>query len=340
MSRYLVSGGDFDSDECILWVVDFASARAEVVARHRPRSELRVKGKGFTGMARVGGAILAAGFNALYLIDASRLRVEEWLHRPFLNDLHGICHHGDRIFVANTGLDGVEVFSTDRGFVGRHSWSIPELDAGRLAGLSPAREAWEISREPQLATASPAMEDLDDGHYGPAGAPFAQRVVRDGVHVNAVCHTGTNLLASCLSGVVVDVTTWDTVISFEHTGGPHDVTALEGDLWLTTVDGEVQRYSHDGQGWRLERHYSVFDRSLCGWCRGLHVGREHLAVGLTAMRRPPKHHWCDRRLEETSTALVLLERSSGDAIGHVPFEHEGHTKVFAILSIEEGNAGG
>lgn len=329
MSRYLVSGGDFDSDEGYLWVVDFAEGRVDLLAKHRPTPSRRVVGKGFTGLSRWRDGFLVCGFNAVYEVDLACLEILEWVHRPFFNDLHAVHVNTGRVYLANTGLDAVEVFSEDRSFIGRHAWSTPDIDAARLEGRLPSREAWASARSAGPEQDAWTTESPSAGYYGPPGQAFDRRLVRDGAHLNGVCLHDRRLLASCLAThEVIDARTWERVAYFEQ-AGPHDVQGVGDDLWLTTVDGYVHQLQGDqGQA----RRFSVFSPKHCGWCRGLHVGPEHLVVGLTELRRPPKHRWCDRDLADSSTALVLLERGTGQVVAELPFEGTGHPKIFGVTS--------
>jgi hypothetical protein len=101
------------------------------------------------------------------------------------------------------------------------------------------------------------------------------------------------------------------------------------DLWLTTVDGRVWRVAV-GRDPAL-----VFDTATTGrlgWCRGLAIEGDTMAVGLTAIRSEPQYVWRSDPYERTETTVLWLEHATGRLRAHVRYDElDRHTKLFALL---------
>jgi hypothetical protein len=110
---------------------------------------------------------------------------------------------------------------------------------------------------------------------------------------------------------------------------PHDGVRVGDDLWLTTVDGRVWRVAPGGEA------SLIVDTSITGrlgWCRGLAVRGDTIAVGLTAIRSQPQYAWRSDPYDGTETAVLWLERATGRLRSQVRYEEpDRHAKVFALL---------
>ncbi len=306
--------GDFDGLDGLLVEVTFDghNACAREVLRYRPPPDRQVHGKGFTGLA-VGVVTWLCGFNALHRLEAGR--IVHSIFRNEFNDLHHVVLQDDQLWVTNTGLDRVEVLTQEGDFLGA-------FDLLGAQGISKRLVQFE----------------LQDGYFGAVdeGTPFHQRRVRDRVHPNHVAHVGDQVLVNrFLQGQVVDLVTWRPVI--ELAGHPHDGQVHQDLYWLTCTDGRILAFALEGGRVtsRLEHRLDVFDiTERTGWCRGLWVGPDLLAVGLTAIDRMPRARWCDRPFEHTETALLLLDPRTGALRGHVPLGGFGsRPKLFAVQAV-------
>lgn len=345
--RWLVTVGYFDaSGEGRLVEIDFARGSQAIRLAYGPPAELRVPEKGFTGAAWSGApgasTLFVCGACAVYQVDPLEWSVTAIWHQPSMNDLHHVAVVGDRVYVVNTGLEAVEVFSRQGLFLGSHALHPGWLSARRLQGHSPAREALPALLDARWPP--PALDSTESGsperdYYSPAASsdlPFSRRKVRDYAHPNHVALPGGRVLVTrFLDRAVDDLTSFRRVIA-ETPGHPHD-GLVDGDrFWITCVNGLVVAYAIEaGQvtGREIER-FDVFATGHTGWCRGLAVTPDHLVVGLTAVARMPRVRWCDRPFEETETSVLWIERATGRLAGRVVIDEPARRpKVFSVLPL-------
>jgi len=246
-----------------------------------------------------------------------------------------------RVYVVNTGLEAIDVFSLDGLFLGSHALHPGWLSAARQGGFTPERDALPALLDARWPPSSIASTEAPlDAYYSPrelaAETPFTRRKVRDYAHPNHVSVIDRQILVTrLLDRAIDDVTTFRRVI--EGTPGlPHD-GLLDGDrFWITCVNGLAVAYAVERgrlTGREVER-IDVFATGHTGWCRGLAVTRDHIAVGLTAIRRMPRYRWCERPFEETETSVLCIERATGRLAGRVELEDGGrHPKVFSVLPL-------
>jgi len=337
--KALVTGGYFDhGGDGVVWLVDLAAERAEVLLRWTPPSHLHVPTKGFAGGSLAAdGLLYVAAHAAVVRIDPARAVVTGVLHQPCMNDLHHVAALEDRLYVSNTGLGAVDVLDHDGRFLGSHALVPAWANARRIGGEDfpaegpPVHPGW--SGEPP-APRSPPRED--DGYHTPArrSAPFHRLKVPDHLHVNHVARIGGRLLATCFAdGALRDLHGFDVAARldghFLHDGNSH------GDaFWVTAIDGSVIEL--DAVTLRERRRIDAFATGHHGWCRGLAVTDDHLAVGLTEVRRGrlPRHRWADRDPDGSETSVLLLDRRDGRLLSRVDLTDEArHAKLYSVLPI-------
>ena len=344
--KVLVTAGYFDaSGEGRLVEIDLLRGTQETRLAYLPPEPLRVPEKGFTGAAWSGppgaSTIFVCGSCAVYQVDPSSWSIAAIWHQRCMNDLHHVAVADDRVYVVNTGLESIDVFSPDGLFLGSHALHPGWLSAARQDGLSPARDALpgllDARWPPRAAeTAAPAapLADYYSAREPAAAVPFSRRKVRDYVHPNHVSvHEGRLLVTRFLDRAVDDVTTFRRVIE-DTPGLPHD-GLVDGDrFWISCVNGLAVAYAIEGgrvTGREVER-IDVFATGHTGWCRGLLVTRDHVVVGLTAIHRMPRVRWCDRPFEGTETSVICIDRATGRLAGRVELDDRArHPKIFTIL---------
>ncbi len=335
--KAMVTGGYFDQGgDGVVWQVDLATERAEVVVRWSPPPELHVPTKGFAGGSLdVAGTLYVAAHAAVVRIDPRRASVTGVLHQPCMNDLHHVAVHGNQLYASNTGLGAVEVFGLDGSFHGSHALLPAWANARRIAGQDLPGDAW--AQQPGWEGESPAAwpdDRLDDGYHTSErrSAPFHLLKVPDHLHVNHVAFVGDRLIATCFAdGTLRDLRTFEIVVrlpgAFLHDGIVH------GDsLWLTAIDGTLIELDTNTLGER--RRLAAFASGHYGWCRGLAVTDDHLLVGLTEVRRGrmPRHRWADRDPEGSETSVLLLDRGNGRLLARVVLtDGQRHSKLYSVL---------
>lgn len=172
----------------------------------------------------------------------------------------------------------------------------------------------------------------------PHDTPFHLRRVRDAVHPNAVRVCDTHTWISRFADRSLECQERGLRRTVPVDGHPHDLVFDKDELWFTTTDGCVWALafrSPDAVPRLVVDTYTA--TGLSGWCRGLSVDDGHLLVGLTRMVPSSTKRWCARTVDDTVTALVLLERKTLRPLGAIELEAFGqHAKVFSINRFDTG----
>jgi len=295
---------------------------------------LRVAGKGFTGGTWLSdGKLAVCGASAVYFF-VDGVHKDTWA-LPSFNDLHGLCAHGNRIYVVNTGLDTIDVFNLDGQFRGSHSFETPWLATSRILGDYPERSAWSSLHDGHWNGEWPKFEpETLKGPYYSEGKdlPFNQRRVRDLVHLNHAMVIDERLLVTSLARKeVIEVDSWCTVARFDTP--PHDGVVLRDSVWFTRIDGWVESRSRADLN-RITECIDISEKTgIYGWCRGLRVTENLLWVGFTAIHHSPRYTWNRVPFASTQTAVVCIERSTNDIVARFELDSdERHVKVGALLA--------
>ncbi len=336
--KLLVTGGYFDATgEGFVDRLDPMTGRRERVVSFVPPERHFVPGKGFTGADWLpDGSLLVCSFDSVWRFDLSRGGCSGQLHQADFNDLHGVCVAEDRIHVCNTGLDAVETFDLAGQFVGRVGLTPGWFEAERLRGMAVAREdlgrvlgaGWHTS-------APPALVEPGGEYYSTPGQPFHRRKVRDYAHPNDVTVVNGGLAVTLLATCEVRcLRTFRPLARLPS--HPHDGLLVDDRLWVTTIDGRV--WSIDVRA-REAEPVLVLDTAAAGhvgWCRGLAVGPDWVAVGLTEIRSAPRYPWRDGSYARTETSVLWLDRGSGQLLARMELtDPRRHSKVFALLASPE-----
>lgn len=338
MVRALVTGGYFDDGgDGVLWLVDFVTGRADVVLRWSPPDHLLVPAKGFAGGCLADdGTLYVAAHAAVIRIDTVRAAVTGVLHQLCMNDLHHVATRGGHLYVSNTGLAAVDVFSLDGVFCGSHALLPAWANARRIGGLDLPHD--DTSLRPGWVGLPPgpwAHTPHDDGYYAlnRRSAPFHRLKVPDHLHVNHVSFAGGRALVTCFAdGTLRDLATFEVAARL-GSAFIHDGVCHAGGLWLTAIDGSVIELDETTLSER--RRLSAFDAGHYGWCRGLAVADDYLLVGLTEVRRGrlPRHRWADREPVGSETSVLLLDRD-GRLVERVGLtDPSRHSKLYSVLLV-------
>ncbi len=338
--KALVTGGSFDqSGEGVVWLVDLATERADVLLRWMPLAHLHVPTKGFAGGSLgADGLLYVAAHAAVVRIDPDRALVTGVLHQPCMNDLHHVAALGDRLYVANTGLGAVDVLDREGRFLGSHALLPAWANARRIGGEDFPAEAPPVRPDWSGGPPAPWSQAREKDAYHATdrrSAPFHRLKVPDHLHVNHVARLGGRLLATCFAdGALRDLAGFDVAARLDG-HFLHDGIAHRDAFWLTAIHGSVIEL--DAGTLRERRRIDAFATGHHGWCRGLAVTDDHLAVGLTEVRRGrlPRHRWADRDPEGSETSVLLLDRQDGRLLARVDLTDETrHTKLYSVLPIE------
>jgi hypothetical protein len=332
--RLLAMGGYFDaSGECFIDHLDLERGTRGRLLSFIPPEPHRVPGKGFTGAAWLDDdTLLVCSFDAVWRIVPSTRRCTGRLHQTDFNDLHSVAVDlaSAQIHVCNTGLDSVETFDPTGRFQGRIAMTPAWFEAVRQRGAAVSRDefehvlgaGWEPTPAPRLTSVVGSYYDQSDDE------PFHRRKVRDYAHPNHVVIWGGRLVATLLARRELRcLRSHRTLARLE--APPHDGVLVGDDLWLTTVDGRVWRVSPGGDA------SLVLDTSTTGhlgWCRGLAIGENTIAVGLTAIRSQPQYAWRSAPYEHTETAVLWIEHLTGRLRACLRYDElDRHAKVCSLI---------
>ncbi|MCB9706158.1 MAG: hypothetical protein H6711_30180 [Myxococcales bacterium] len=340
--KVLVTMGYYDAGgDGALWGVDLASGRADLLLRYEPPPALRVPTRGFTGGSwGPDGALYVVGHAAVYRIDPRAWRVDGVLHLPSFNDLHHVAAVDERLYVANTGSDAIDVFARDGRFLGAHHLAPGWLLARRMSGSAPGRDV-DVAASTWNGAPPPGWtgDFEDDGYHTPdserGSTPYWRSKLPDRLHPNHVCVAHGAVLVTCLNdGSIRDVSAL-SVISRTRGLFPHDGLARDDGFWFTSIDGGLWRLPGLRGPTPAERALDVFalaDR--WGWCRGLWMDDESAVIGLTEVRRGrlPAHRWSDRPPEGSETSVLWIDRECATLRGRVDLSDRArHSKIYSIL---------
>lgn len=338
MKAWVTMGYFDDRGDGTVWELDAGDGSVREVLHFDPPPALAVPSKGFTGASWVvtdrGRDLLVCGAAAVFRFDGRSMAESGVLALPSFNDLHGVTATRDRIYVVNTGMDCIDVFDHDGRFVGTHGFDAAWMAAHRLRGETPARAEW-LGLHARGWSGGPtefrAVDDEDRYYRVDMQEPYHRRQQRDYVHPNHVqIVDGRVLVTSLVRCGVVDVGSWHQVVSVQSP--PHDGIAADDGYYVTRVDGYVEVCDIGRPGDRPR----VIDVStlagMTGWCRGLMVTPDALWVGFTEIRAKPGHVWDRGPFDATETAVVVLDRATGEVIRKFSLASgQRHGKVFAIL---------
>jgi hypothetical protein len=331
MTRVWVSMGYFDDrgDGAIL-ELDLVHGAVSQKLRFDPPKPLCVPGKGFTGMAYDAGDLIVAGSNALHRFD-EHFKHTGTLALASFNDIHDICLHKGRLYVVNTGMDGVDVLSTSGRFIGTYNFEPGWISALKQNGEQLSRQEHARQMQPgwNFTEHGCIHEDIAQDYYTSNALPFHKRKVRDYVHPNHVVITPDRVLVtSLLQKCVYDVSTWEVFVQGE--APMHDGSIWGDQMWLTRIDGILESY--DLETGHLTQRVDISQRSgMYGWCRGLLLTDAHIWVGVTAIQDETRFGWRRVPFNETKTGVIVLDRRTLEHVQSFDLTEARQNKIYTIM---------
>lgn len=335
-----VIGGYFDnSGEGFVYKIDVFNAVKSKIVSFTPQEDLRVPRKGFTGAAWIGkpqhSDLLVCGFSAIYRFSPPNWKLSGVLHQKCMNDLHSVNIHNNLIFIANTGLETIDVFNLEGLFIGSYSLQPGWLNKERQSDVTPTKENWKELLNIGWQTKSTVIDNqpLTDVYYKTSKTNFYQKPVKDFIHLNHVVATPTQILATSLSNkCIYNVCNFDKII--ETPSPPHDGFINEGKFWITCVEGQILSYEikNNVVSNTIIDCFNIFDHiDVSGWCRGIMIQKNYLFIGITEIRRKPQYDWNVSAWENTKTGIICWDLSQQKLIKFIDLSEERHSKIFTIL---------
>jgi hypothetical protein len=333
-----------DPGLCRIAAVDLARETAEVVFEWVPPPGLRTSGKGFTGLAWLGApgnsVLLACAHGCLCRIDPASWTMTGLLHQPCMNDLHHVAVDGERLLVANTGLDRIDVFDLSGQFIGGWDLSPAWITSERMKGRNPSHGGFANALRLGWAPGSSALDDEPFGgeldSLASAALPFFVRKTRHFIHPNHVTIlNGRPLVTRFIDRSIQDLSDWSLAIP-ETPGHPHDGEVHGNCFWITCTTGLVIAYAIE-RGRLTSREAERLDipqrTGRRGWCRGLIVTDQLIVVALTAVHSMPPFGWPDYDIDSTETSIVAIDRRTFVPVARVEFGSFGQLpKLYGMVA--------
>ena len=239
MSRILVSGGFFDQTIGLLTVIEKTTEGLVVVSDNEiehPNPEIAVLGKGITGIAIDGDYVWACFSNIIAKVRFSDFVIVDVIEDKHFNDLHEITLHKNRLYVANTGYESVDIIDLA-------TKKIERIDLlGEVIRKNRPKYQQNQDSKPHLHHISSIT--IDDNENIILGMVRQQRIL--------------------------NLTKWEWIGS-KYSSPVHDVEFIDGEIWFTTVGGLI---CNSVETWNLADYQSEigWTRGLAVTDEGMYVG--------------------------------------------------------------------
>ena len=297
MSRILVSGGFFDQTIGLLTVIEKTTEGLVVVSDNEiehPKPEIAVLGKGITGIAIDGDYVWACFSNIIAKVRFSDFVIVDVIEDKHFNDLHEITLHKNRLYVANTGYESVDIIdlTTKR---------IERIDL-LGEGLRKNRPKYQQDQDSKPHLHHISSITIDDEENIILGMVRQQRIL--------------------------NLTKWEWIGS-KYSSPVHDVEFINGKIWFTTVGGLV---SNSEETWNLADYQSEigWTRGLAVTDEGMYVG----TTAIRESNHDYYKVITDSPTERTGAKISFLPLSNEDSIRTFEPHNATNRKIFSVKNLE------
>ena len=298
MSRILVSGGFFDQTIGLLTVIEKTTEGLVVVSDNEiehPKPEIAVLGKGITGIAIDGDYVWACFSNIIAKIRISDFVIVDVIEDKHFNDLHEITLHKNRLYVANTGYESVDIIDLETKVVERI-----DLLGESLRKNRPEYQQDQDSK-PHLHHISSIT--IDDEENIIVGMVRQQRIL--------------------------NLTKWEWIGS-KHSSPVHDVEFIDGKIWFTTVGGLI---SNSEETWNLSDYQSEigWTRGLAVTDEGMYVG----TTAIRESNHDYYKIITDSDTERTGAKICYIPFNKNSERLEIEIMNAGNRKIFSIENLSK-----
>ena len=297
MSRILVSGGFFDQTIGLLTVIEKTTEGLVVVSDNEiehPKPEIAVLGKGITGIAIDGDYVWACFSNIIAKVRISDFVIVDVIEDKHFNDLHEITLYKNRLYVANTGYESVDIIdlTTKR---------IERIDL-LGEGLRKNRPKYQQDQDTKPHLHHISSITIDDNENIILGMVRQQRIL--------------------------NLTKWEW-IGTKHSSPVHDVDFIDGKIWFTTVGGLI---SNSEETWNLADYQSEigWTRGLAVTDEGMFVG----TTAIRESNHDYYKVITDSPTERTGAKISFLPLSNEDSIRTFEPHNATNRKIFSVKNLE------
>lgn len=338
-----VTGGYFDkTGECFVREIDILKKIKSDVIRFTPPVNLLVPQKGFTGanwVEKPGRSdLLVCGFCSIFRFSPPDWKLSGILHQPCMNDLHHVAIYDQKIYIVNTGLESIDIFSILGSYQGSYSFHPAWLNKERQNGITPSKDikewqsllkiGWQKKRSFSIIDQAPSED-----YYHSDEIFFHKKKLKDYVHLNHVSILPKQILATSLSHkCVYDVCKFNKVID-QIPGFPHDGIVHNDNFWITCVDGTIVAYKINNGNVTNKIVYvkNIFEHTENrGWCRGIMIQDNYIIIGITKLHNTTQHYWSSFPHNLTKTGIICWDYYNNKESEFVDLSDE-KSKIFSII---------
>ena len=292
-----MSGGFFDQTIGLLTVIEKTTEGLLVVSDNEiehPKPEIAVLGKGITGIAIDGDYVWACFSNIIAKIRISDFVIVDMIEDKHFNDLHEITLHKNRLYVANTGYESVDIIDLETKIVER-----VDLLGESLRKNRPEYQQNQDSK-PHLHHISSIT--IDDEENIVLGMVRQQRIL--------------------------NLTKWEWIGS-KYSSPVHDVEFIDGKIWFTTVGGLI---SNSEETWNLADYQSEigWTRGLAVTDEGIYVG----TTAIRESNHDYYKIITDSNTERTGAKISFIPLPNEDLIRTFEPHNATNRKIFSITNLE------
>jgi len=295
-----------------LWQLDTKTGDKSLLTT-LPNIEENVTGKGITGLAWLNKTTLVGcDFNSVFTLDKTTYNILRRKLSPRYNDLHNLTVTNNIIYLANTGLDSIEMLDETLEAIQQFNALSDEGIYNRLNG-----------------------NYITNGDYydnAISKLSFNQRKVPDYLHINHVMkHQNSIIATSFKQKCLVDGHSFKP-LSNVFPEQPHDGFIHNDCIWVTTVSGHIFR-AELSLPFKFKMVLDLFDSGdYHGWCRGLFISGKQLFIGITAIQsQNDRTQWLKVPASETKTGIYKVDYDSLAIDNFYDFSDESGHRIFTIL---------
>ncbi len=298
MSRILVSGGFFDQTIGLLTVIEKTTEGLVVVSDNEiehPNPEIAVLGKGITGIAIDGDYVWACFSNIIAKVRFSDFVIVDVIEDKHFNDLHEITLHKNRLYVANTGYESVDIIDL----------ATKKIERIDLLGedIRKNRPKYQQNQDSKPHLHHISSITIDDEENIILGMVRQQRIL--------------------------NLTKWEWIGS-KYSSPVHDVEFIDGEIWFTTVGGLI---CNSVETWNLADYQSEigWTRGLAVTDEGMYVG----TTAIRESNHDYYKIITDSLTKRTNANICYIPFNKNSERLEIEITNAGNRKIFSIENLSK-----
>lgn len=296
LSRVIVSGGYFDDFVGLLTIIEKTEDTLVIISQNEiqhPKPEIAVMGKGITGIALDGDYVWACFSNIIAKIRIENFEIMDVIEDKDFNDLHEIILHKNKLYVANTGFESIDIIDIDSKVIERI-----DLLGANLRSKRPDYQQNQDSKPHLHHISSITINDEDDIIIG---------LVRQ--------------------QRILNLTKWEWM-GGKQQSPVHDVEFVDGNIWFTTVGGVISNSEHV---WNLADYQPEigWTRGLAVTDEGIYVG----TTAIRESNHDYYSLITNSITRKTEAGICFISTKTEGLSSHINTKNARREKIFSIKKI-------